>query len=504
MGSIKREFVNSNGERVVFCDFGKDAYARLDVILYAPDTAGEVTVAVGQWLKDGSIDREPGKYRYYAECKLPLRAGVQRYHMVLPVHGSPCGNLPKCEVPDGGEVGIFRYAEVIGAPGFVEFERIEVATPFDDDAAIFQCDNDKLNTVWEFCKYTVKVSTPFGVYIDGNRERYAYEGDSFINQLSHFCCDSYYTIARDTIDRLLAYPTWPTEFSYMMPLIARDYLLYSGDKESIRRWLPHLDEKLRYEILVSPEGFSGNCDENISGWRIHDMVDWPICDRDNYEFGKINFVPNACRYAALLAMAELTGETIYFYRAQVLREGIRRIMFKNGLPVDNPESQHTSLHSAVYAICHGIANAAEFPQLMKLIREKGMCCSPYTAQFLLDSCFIAGMPDHALDLMTADNDRSWLGMIKQGATCTTEAWSVENKPNEDWCHAWSTAPANIIMRRICGVRPTAPGFDKFEIKPDFAGLKNLYAKIPTPRGPVEMILCNGKLQLLNTPTISVK
>ena len=75
-----------------------------------------------------------------------------------------------------------------------------------------------------------------------------------------------------------------------------------------------------------------------------------------------------------------------------------------------------------------------------------MVCSPYFAQYYLEALCKYGRKDVAKRLMTSRGERSWLGMIDQGATMTMEAWSLKAKPNQDWNHAWGAAPLNIIAR----------------------------------------------------------
>ena len=85
--------------------------------------------------------------------------------------------------------------------------------------------------------------------------------------------------------------------------------------------------------------------------------------------------------------------------------------------------------------------------------------------------------------MTSESDRSWLGMMAQGATITTEAWSLAAKPNQDWNHAWGTAPLNVIARHVLGVRPTSPGFRTYAVEPHCGSLE-VAGVVPTVRGPI--------------------
>lgn len=65
----------------------------------------------------------------------------------------------------------------------------------------------------------------------------------------------------------------------------------------------------------------------------------------------------------------------------------------------------------------------------------------------------------------------------------TEAWSLAAKPNQDWNHAWGTAPLNVIARHVLGVRPTSPGFRTYAVEPHCGSLE-VAGVVPTVRGPI--------------------
>jgi hypothetical protein len=67
---------------------------------------------------------------------------------------------------------------------------------------------------------------------------------------------------------------------------------------------------------------------------------------------------------------------------------------------------------------------------------------------------------------------------------TTEAWDEYYKPNLTWNHAWGAAPANIIPRRLMGVRPIEAGFKRFSIVPQPSTLKNISLTVPTITGAI--------------------
>ena len=98
---------------------------------------------------------------------------------------------------------MFRYAEIHNAPegfGKDQIRAVVMRHPFDDNASHFTSSDPVLNDVWELCKYTIK-GTSLDVYVDTHtRERRNYEGDAFVNQLSHYALDRQYAFPRYSIE----------------------------------------------------------------------------------------------------------------------------------------------------------------------------------------------------------------------------------------------------------------------------------------------------------------
>ena len=137
----------------------------------------------------------------------------------------------------------------------------------------------------------------------------------------------------------------------------------------------------------------------------------------------------------------------------------------------------------MFALCFDLLPSERVLQCLNFIEKKGMICSVYAAQFYLETLFKYDRAETALKLMESDDIySSWLGMMKQGATTTMEAWHPDHKPNLSWAHPWATAPANIIARCLFGLRPTVPGWKEFSFEPNPGGLDAGRLTIPTPRG----------------------
>jgi hypothetical protein len=148
-------------------------------------------------------------------------------------------------------------------------------------------------------------------------------------------------------------------------------------------------------------------------------------------------------------------------------------------------TSHTSLHGNMYPLALGVVPDSLKKTVGKYLVSRGMACNVYGAQFLLDALFEAGYDSAAISLMTAKTTNSWTHMLDQvGATITMEAWDPAQKPNLDWNHAWATAPANVIPRRLFGILPLSPGYAKFMIKPQVGTLANGRYALPTVKGTI--------------------
>jgi hypothetical protein len=163
-----------------------------------------------------------------------------------------------------------------------------------------------------------------------------------------------------------------------------------------------------------------------------------------------------------------------------------------GVYVDGEGETHASLHANAFALALGLVAAERRASVVAFVNGRGMACSVYGAQYLLEGLYQAEEGSAALDLMTARTTRSWAHMIYDvKSTMTLEAWDKSVKPNLDWNHAWGAAPANIIPRKLMGIEPLEAGFSKIQIKPQPGSLTQASFDMPTIRGPVHVDFTAG-------------
>ncbi|MBN1553246.1 MAG: alpha-L-rhamnosidase [Phycisphaerae bacterium] len=510
-----------------FFDFGNAMFGTVVLTLRA-ETDAAAAVGLGEKLAgENRIDREPPGCIRYARADVPVTAGTKDYRVALPEDQR---NTTPPAVPLPEEFGVvlpFRYCELTLPEGvkLQSIRREAILYPFNDDAADFECDNDDLNAVWELCKHTIKATTFLGIYVDGDRERIAYEGDAYINQLSHYCLDSEYDLARATQEHLLFSPTWFTEWALHNHLIAWADYWYTGSTALLEAYYDEL-KKRTLSNLADENGLISTetglvTEEFLRELRltrpIKDIVDWPhagftengVGERDGYEMTPFNTVVNAFYYNSLRIMSDIAavlGKPAeagdFRKRAGYVREQFQRAFFdaSRGIYIDGIDSSHASLHANMFPLAFGLAERQHHESILKFIRSRGMACSVYGAQYLLEALYNTGQSDYAFELMTAGHDRGWLNMIRRGSTMTMEAWDLKYKKNLDWNHAWGTAPANIIIRYLVGCRPAAPGCRKMILAPQPSKyLHRFRAKVPTPHGTIEVQWKRGEELQYNAP-----
>lgn len=488
-----------------FYDFGKDAFGVVEFTLGSPvNSSTELVVRLGEKLDSGRIDRSPGAEIRYQERTVVLQPGQSSYR-VEPAADER--NTRSNAIPIPGEVGVimpFRYVEFEGPgvdlmqPGRVR--QVRVHYPFSSTASAFTSSDGTLNDVWDLSKYSMYATSFAGIYVDGDRERIPYEGDAYINQLSHYYTDREFTLARRSHEYLIQRPTWPTEWPLHSVLMAWEDYMHTGDLESAEAFYDDLEIKT-LSMLARDDGLISTTDGRLTSSvldtlnlsRMEDLVDWPEGERDGYDFVDYNTVVNAFHYRSLVIMHELalalgkTADATQYSQMAADHLSAFNDTFLNTssrLYVDGEGSAHSSFHANVMPLAFGMVPEPYVEDVVAYVESKGMAGSVYMAQYQLEALALHGAEQHALDMMVNESDRGWVNMMRVGSTITLEAWDQAYKSNLDWNHAWGAAPANIIPRYILGVRPQEPGFASAIIEPLPGRLESMSGTVPTIRGPI--------------------
>ena len=512
-----------------FIDFGKDAFASME-FEYEAKRKHVLTIRIGEKLNGDQIDRNPGGTIRYQEIQLPVTRGKKKYQ--LPIQPDERNTKAVAvSLPDSFPVLMpFRYAEIENARGKLKKEdvtQIAYHSYWEEDQSSFTSSNDILNQVWDLCKYSIKATTFAGLYVDGERERIPYEADAYLNQLSHYTTDREYAIARQTIEYFMEHPTWPTEWQLHVALMFHADYMYTGNTELIARYYEELKHKTLVELaredgLISSEKATPEFMKKLGfkdpKAKLRDIVDWPPAqkdtgwklataegERDGYVFTPINTVINSLYYKNMMIMAEFakilnkSDEALHFeLLALKAKKAVNEKLLdkEKGVYVDGEGTDHSSLHANMMPLAFGMVPDEYISSVSAFIKSRGMACSVYGSQYLMEALYNAGEDDYALELMAATTDRSWYNMIRIGSTISLEAWDIKYKPNLDWNHAWGAVPANAIPRNLWGIQPKTPGYGIASIKPQMGSLKSSAIEVPTIKGNIkgEYKFVNNRLQ----------
>jgi len=485
---------------VFLVDFGRVAFGNL--MLHPAASAGDanaslqqdVTVRFGEALKNGRVDTHPPGFVRYAEVKVSLKRGAAT--RIAPQANARNTKPPAVLTPpEWGVLLPFRWVEIEGWPGELRADEVRRLAAFDrtwnDEAAAFHSSDETLNKIWDLCHYSIKATTFAGIFVDGDRERLAYEADAYLTQLGYYAGDTDARMPRATFDRLMQFPTWPTEWAPHMVFIAYADWMQTGDTT----WLAARYESLKTKLLderLGPDGLVTSTPKQIERG---DSVDWPPGERDHYVFTGVNTVVNAFHLRALIEMSELAQALGKKEEAARFAERERSAQAKfqeklfdpvRGLYRDGLGTDHTSAHANLFPLAFGLVPPMDRPRVAKWLAERGMVVSVYAAQYLLEGLFENDEDTAALALIDGAGTRSWKHMVESGTTITWEAWDQTYKPNQDWNHAWGAAPANLLPRFVLGVRVLTPGWESALIQPHPGTLVSVEGRVPTPRGNISV------------------
>ncbi len=508
-----------------FIDFGKAAFGRIRLTLQGKTESDTVLVHLGEAQKDGKINRTPGGTIRYSVYKLALKKGWNTYEIAINPDKRNTGPQAILMPEYIGEVTPFRYCEIENYSeqlGKNQVVQETVFYPFDETDSYFASSDTVLNQVWDLCKYSIKATSFCGTYVDGDRERIPYEADAYINQLGHYGVAREYSMARYSEEYLINRPTWPTEWILQSVLMAWNDYLYTGNKESLQHFYTDLKAKALLPLAdesglistktgkVSPEVLESI---HFKG-TLKDIVDWPQTgilglgknepgETDGFVFKDVNTVVNAYHYQAVSHLAQIAkvlnesaDEKQFASRAMNMKAVFNEKLLdkKRGVYFDGIRTDHASLHANMFPLTFGLVPEKSVGKVSSFVQSRGMACSVYGSQFLMDAVYDGNNADYGLELLSSTSERSWYNMIRVGSTISLEAWDNKYKPNQDWNHAWGAAPANIIPRKLMGIEPLEPGIRKIRIKPQPASLEYAEIKCPTIRGDVVMSFKNKPQQ----------
>ncbi|MBT3361727.1 MAG: glycoside hydrolase [Rhodospirillales bacterium] len=402
------------------------------------------------------------------------------------------------KIPKGVEVLEVRYRE----------------TGYDADVVgMFECENERLNELWQKSFRTLYVTMRDTYFDCPDRERAQWWGD-MVNEMGEafYVFDAVkgpmlakkgiYELAKwQRDDKVLYSPvpagvskpdnrkmkkkdgSWYKELPRQMLASVGwygfwYYYWYTGDQQTIVDVYPHVRDYLSLWKL------------GADGLVIHRTGDWDWTDWGKHK--DVPVVENAWLYLALKAaveMAQLSGNTadIADYQASMksIEANFNKTFWDGKQYRSAAHKGLTDDRGNAMAVVAGLAKSKYYPAIQQVLKQE-YNASPYMEKYVLESLFMMGDADQAVERIL----KRFAKMIDAPISTLYENFGGgEDRANHGTInHAWSGGGLTMMHQYIAGVQPTSPAFKTYSIRPQMGSLKHIRTKVPTQFGTIELEL----------------
>lgn len=475
-------------------DFGCIVNGRFHVDIEGP--AGTIMdIGYAECMRDGRLVVELGEYAF--ADRFMLRAGRQEV----------CNRLS-----DRG----FRYLQ-LAVRDFDQPVRIHGVSALDRRYPIkrrstFECSDPQLNTLWERCQETLSACAT-DLFVDCPwRENSFWVNDLLVENLYWLQAFGDGTLPKRSLrlalsqrrkdglipgvcpsdgqDRFVLFAT-----NLFLPLILRDYWMYTGDGELVDELLPVVAD------IVDSAGT--HCDSDgllCPPERYWNFVDWSYHVIGTDLQGKNACIVNAFHIHALDALAQLlahsdeTRSKRYAAKARHVAGAVQlRFWMRDAnclaeylLSPSSPVWAGRLTH-ALWLLTGHVPDSTKHSVVSALAREDLPLPELYMMVFVLKAFAERGEIDRALDIIK----RYWFPIIDSGSPTIWEM-NVHQQGKEAFdqagslCHGFSNAPITVLQQHVLGVTPTSPGFETIDIAPQLGHLAFARGTVVTPLGDIEV------------------
>lgn len=419
------------------------------------------------------------------------------------------------ESPDFYDYKAFRYVEVEGPDEAIDPESFGAVVrhyPLDWSVCQLRTNDDVLNRIWDICKRAVQFGSQEQFVDCPSREKGQYLGDNTVIGHSHLyvsgdprlfgkaiedfalsakVCPGLLAVAPGSFMQEIA------DYSLQWPMQLWQYYRFTGDADFLRRMAPIAEGILGY--FKAYENADGLLESVTEKWN---LVDWPDNLRDGYDFPLTRPVGDGCHNVinAWYYGCKLTVNAIREALGKPTEDlsGLKKAFVKAfyheaaKLFVDARGSGHSALHSNVLPLLFGLAPEEAVPAIVNLIRRKRLSCGVYFSYFVLKALAKVEEYDLVYELIRCEDERSWVNMLREGATTCFEAWGKEQKWNTSLCHPWASAPIPLLIEEIVGLKPAEPGWRKIRFRPRIPKeLGEVQFEMRTPPGRIRVKVAAG-------------
>jgi len=457
-------------------DFGREINGRLEV---ASDSASPMTVEIqyGESLE---------------EAMMHPYLGADQLHV-----------LPRATIY--GPKSAFRYALVRFLEGasplrFKSIRLDDVYYPVHYRGS-FESSDALLNRIWLTGAYTSHLCMQDTIWDAPKRDRAPWMGDLDVSGLVIDTVFADQFLMRKTMDQLIGDAGNPIHedvngipgYSAFWVMGEADYYRHIGDASYLH--------SLHDPLIRLLDFLSGELDARhtfANPRKAWPFVDWaPDLNGDTQEARRATLFEFYRAFSDGAWLLRESGDSAAAGKYQGVADAMRAAA--QSLYLDPQTGTYGNRwQTNAMAIFSGLADASQTAAIWDrvLARPSSTIITPYYNFYVISAMAQAGHRREALDWIR----KYWGGMIAEGATSFWEAYDP-SWPKEDFhahlqadndegyfvslSHGWSSGPTAWLTEQILGIRPTEPGYQRVNIRPDLAGLEWARGKVPAPGGLIQ-------------------
>lgn len=387
---------------------------------------------------------------------------------------------------EGAEVA---FKSIIGVCSLPSAERV----------GFIKTNDDVLNRILDTAVYTCSLNMQDGYLWDGiKRDRLVWSGDLYSEIMTIFysfgetehICRSLDLLRDSTPDDLWMNNIPSYEAWWILNLCA--YYRFSGNESYMHKNMRKVNDILReFDACIDEDGRMdfGRTGKSLGGHVF--FLDWPTAETEDAVSGTALLILYAARILQE-TVGKIADRNVIFSLFQKLQ---RYILCDAGTKQIAALQILCGNSSAERRDCLEKGGALGFSTFMSYFLLKGLSISGNKCAVNFAKEYYDGMLSRGATTFWEDFDLEWLigsGRIdelpqngKKDLHADFGRYCYQGL-RHSLCHGWSSGVLPFVYEEVLGLKILEPGFKKVSIRPQMTGLDFVEAKIPTPKGIIEV------------------
>lgn len=384
------------------------------------------------------------------------------------------------------------YKFIMEVPKGVTVKRVGYRTTgyHSEKVGKYESDSSSLDKLWEKAYNTLNICMRDNYMDCPERERSPYTGDAAnqIEETLYALDNNGWELAKKTFLGLPGWvkadgvipSRWPSATTNEIPMqnlafliTARDYYLYSGDEDTMKRVYPIFVNYLKLWNVRE----DGSIDYRVGTFP---WVDWGgDYDSELMEQGWYYWATDSIvKLGEDLNLLSVDDKTFFEKRMTSMKAVFHsKYGTESGFASTDEKGQRHNVDDRgnALAVLSGLAEERDYEMVTDVLKTK-MNSSPYMERFALEALCKMGKMKEAKDRMLS----RYQGMIDYEASTLWEDWSSE--PVKGTInHGWAGGPLVIMSKYFAGITPLSKGYESYKIKPSTVS-SSYDASVNTPKG----------------------